>query len=437
MEEQYYLDRARLRDLMKQHPHWPQCRFAAILGRSRSWVKKWMKRLRQTPPDDAAVLWGQSRARQTSPRRVNQAIVDRVLDIRDHPPDNLQRTPGPRAILYYLHRDEGLQAKATYLPRSPATIWGILDQHDRIYREPKRTHTPLERPDPLLDWQIDFKSISSVPPQPEGKQQHVVEVLNVVDMGTSLLLDALPREDYNAETAIISLTNTFLVEGLPRSITFDRDPRFVASASSRDFPSAFMRYLLCLDIQIHVCPPSRPDLNAFVERYHRNYEEECLQIHRPTTLDQTHDVTKAYQWHYNHERPHQGVACNNQPPYVAFPSLPKLRRLPEMVDPDRWLLAYHQHKFKRRVRSNGSVEVDKKSYYIGRQFKGCYVVLELDAHQRQFIAWHEGRAIKQLPIKGLHDAPLRFEDYLAFICEQAISEWRRWGRDALHTRRWW
>jgi transposase InsO family protein len=70
---------------------------------------------------------------------------------------------------------------------------------------------------------------------------------------------------------------------------------------------------------VSICPPRRPDLNAFVERYHRSYNEECLQVYRPTDLESVRMVTAAWGQHYNHERPHQGLACGNQPPRKAFP----------------------------------------------------------------------------------------------------------------------
>jgi len=71
--------------------------------------------------------------------------------------------------------------------------------------------------------------------------------------------------------------------GLPPKITFDRDPRFVGGAAGRDFPSPLVRFLLCLGIQPNVYPPHRPDKHAFVERYHRTYNQECVQVYHPQT----------------------------------------------------------------------------------------------------------------------------------------------------------
>jgi hypothetical protein len=41
-----------------------------------------------------------------------------------------------------------------------------------------------------------------VPVDPDGKQQHVVEVLDTLDAGTSILLAAQVRPDFTAETAL-------------------------------------------------------------------------------------------------------------------------------------------------------------------------------------------------------------------------------------------
>src|SRR3712207_5468340 len=104
MEEQWVVDRCRLRELLRRHPDWSQRALARELGRSLGWVKKWCRRLRDAPPGDESVLRGQSRARKHPPPRVSQAVVERILAIRDQPPAHLQRVPGPRAILYYLQQ---------------------------------------------------------------------------------------------------------------------------------------------------------------------------------------------------------------------------------------------------------------------------------------------------------------------------------------------
>ena len=423
MEEQWYADRCRLRELLRAHPDWSKRRLAEHLGRSLGWVKKWRRRLREAPPEDEAVLRGHSRARRQPPPTISAAVVDRILAIRDHPPAHLQRVPGPRAILYYLHRDEELAASGERLPRSTRTVWQILARHGRIAQWPPRVHEPLDRPPPLTAWQLDFKDVSTVPADPEGKRQHVVEALNTLDTGTSLLLNAQVRADFTAETTLVAVVETLRVHGLPDTVTIDRDPRFVGAPSGCDFPSPFLRCLACLGVEVDVCPPRRPDKNAFVERYHRSYDQECLQIHRPATQEAAAAVTATFARHYNEERPNQALSCGNQPPRAAFPTLPPRPPLPQQVDPDRWLRLVDGRRYVRKVRRNGSVKIETESYYVSQRLAGQYVTLRVRAEDKALVVHHRQQELKRLPLRGLQGAPLSLEDYVALMREQART-WR-------------
>ncbi len=439
MEAQWVAKRAMLRHLASLHPEWTRPQLAAAVGTSLSFVKKWLTRFREADPNDLQVLFSRSRARHTPPPPPDLRLVQRIAEIRTTPPENLQRTPGPRAIIYYLHRDADLAAQGIVPPTSTRTIWKILRKLGYILAPPERTHKPLEPREPLQEVQMDFKDASTVPADPEGKQQHVVEVLNFVDAGTSILLSAQPHDAFHAETALDAVVTFLRTSGLPPILTFDRDPRWVGSSSGRDFPSALRRFLLCLGIEPHICPPQRPDKNAFVERYHRSYNQECLQVHRPSTLQEVREVTERFVQHYNEERPHQGRSCKNQPPRVAHPTLPILPAVPETVDPDRWLQRLHGQAFARRIGSDGCVDVDLEPYYIKQALAGQSVVLLVNAHEKLFEVWHGGALIKQLPIKGLHGEVLPFDRYVTLIKQEARSEQRRrqmTGRSFQQLRLW-
>jgi transposase len=113
---------------------------------------------------------------------------------------------------------------------------------------------------------MDFKDVSSVSAEQssQGKRQHVIEVCNFVDAGTSIALFAQAREDFHEQTAMEAVISFLQRYGRPHQITFDRDPRWVGSVSGRDFPSPLRRLLLCLGIQPNICPPHRPDKNDLV-----------------------------------------------------------------------------------------------------------------------------------------------------------------------------
>jgi len=206
----YYAARANLYHLWQLHPEWEHAALAAAIGSSKGWVKKWLKRLREEQAAGvplADILSGHSRAREHPPVKTAALVVEQVLAIRDQPPEGLRRVPGQQAIRYYLERDGALLFFQLPIP-SAKTIDRILKAHDRIPELKQRLHQPMERPAPMTCWQIDFKDVSSVPADPHGKRQHVVETLNIIDMGTSVLLDAQVRADFTAETALQAVALT-------------------------------------------------------------------------------------------------------------------------------------------------------------------------------------------------------------------------------------
>jgi hypothetical protein len=189
---------------------------------------------------------------------------------------------------------------------------------------------------------------------------------------------------------------------------------------------------MCLGIQERVCPAHRPDLNAFVERYHRTLKYECLLVERPQTPAQVRQVTAAFVAHYNFERPNQARSCGNQPPRVAFADLPRLAPLPDVVDPDRWLWAVDGQHFVRKVRHNGSVLLETESYYIQESLAGQYVDVCIDALKQELVIWHRHQPIKRVAIKGLAKTALSFEQFAQLMSQQALAEQRRQAQAHRH-----
>ncbi len=143
MEAVYYAARANLQRLLRQYPDWTRPQLAQATGMSVSRIDTWEKRLLHAPKDDEQVLHGLSRAPHHPLPRLNQQVVDRVLEIRDDPPEGLGRTSGPKAILYYLSRDESLKERGLRLPKSTRTIHRLLRENGRIASRLPRSRFPL------------------------------------------------------------------------------------------------------------------------------------------------------------------------------------------------------------------------------------------------------------------------------------------------------
>jgi Integrase core domain len=213
--------------------------------------------------------------------------------------------------------------------------------------------------------------------------------------------------------------------GLPEELTVDRDPRFVGGPGAWDFPSPFLRFLACLGVAVRITPPRRPDRNAFIERYHGTDNRECLQVHKPATLERAREVTAAFREHYNRERPNQALTCGNRPPLAAFPALPPRPPVPGVIDPDAWLRLVERRRYVRKVSPAGMAVVETQRYYVGRRLAGQRVALSVDARERALVVRHGGAVVKRLPLRGLREAPLPFERFVDLMSREARAQARR------------
>ena len=126
---------------------------------------------------------------------------------------------------------------------------------------------------------------------------------------------------------------------------------------------------------------------------------------------QLRQAAMQFQQHYNWSRPHQGLSCGNRPPRVAFPTLPELPPVPDVVDADRWLRVNDGLHLVRLVRRDGTVRVDLKSYYVA---------LHLSAAKRALLVVHDHQVTKMLPLKGLWGKALRFEVFVRLMMGQVM-----------------
>lgn len=166
LEAQWIAKPAMLRHLALQPPQWTRPQLAQACGPWVSFVKKWLKRFGETDPNDLHVLFSRSRARHTPPPPPDLPLVQRIIEIRTTPPENLQRTPGPRTILSSLKGDAHLAAQGIAPPRSTRTIWKLLRKLGLILDPAERTHKPLEPCEPMQEVHLDFKDATTVPPDP-------------------------------------------------------------------------------------------------------------------------------------------------------------------------------------------------------------------------------------------------------------------------------
>jgi len=172
---------------------------AVLVGSSKSGAC----RFREAAPDDLVVLHARSCARKTPPPTLDPRMIERIVQMRESPPEHFQRVPGPKALLSDLPRDPQLQARGAPLPRSTRTSLqdpaatrlhsgGANPSSEAVFRHVSRSKRSR--------WISKTRAL--FPPIQKANKSRVVEVLNFVDAGTSILLSAQTHQDFHARSRL-------------------------------------------------------------------------------------------------------------------------------------------------------------------------------------------------------------------------------------------
>jgi hypothetical protein len=238
----------------------------------------------------------QSRAPKNRPRQTPEAVKAVICELRESLSEKYHRAAGASLIRHYLHKHQIALDGKFFVPRSSRMITQILRERDYILPPRKREHIPLPLCAPMEEWEMDFCEIRLE----DGK----FEFFLVVDRGTSRVVHLEGCPGYRSDSALQAVLRLFLLNGLPKRLRLDRDPRFVWSWSADGFPAPLVRMLHVLGVEAVICPPRRPDKKPYVERCIRTFKHEWLGRFSLDTLADCYEALRAFPHYHNHERIH-------------------------------------------------------------------------------------------------------------------------------------
>lgn len=250
----------------------------------------------------------------TPAKRLLRALKPLVFELRHTLSEQFHRKAGAKTILYGLQQLHAQQLLPFPLPTSPTTITKLLHELKCIQPPQSVVHEPLVLPPPNEEWELNFAVVWLA-------EDERLEFLLVVDRGTSRVIHVEGCRGYNAEMALESIAAVLCQHSLPKRLRFDRDPRLWGAWTRDSYPSPLIRFLRVLGIEPVVCPPHRPDLKPVVERTIQTLKYEWLARFELPTVGAGLEALAQFASYYNDTRPHQGRACQNRPPSVAFPEL--------------------------------------------------------------------------------------------------------------------
>ena len=354
----------------------PVAELAKTHGVHRSWIYKLIARYRA---EGDGGLDARSKRPRCSPTQTPERYVREIVSLRKQLVA-VGFDAGPQTIRAHLQREHA------DVP-SVATIWRMLKRAGFITPQPhKRPRSSLIRFEAQLPnemWQADV----TVWQLASGE---VVEILNLIDDHSRLLLgaDAYPR--VKAADVVHSFHKAAQLHGLPESFLSDNGAVFVGSYRRG---KVLLEYELeRLGVEFKNSRPYHPQTLGKVERLHQTLKRYLSKQKPAKTLSELQGQLDAFVRYYNHIRPHR--ALGRRTPLQAYGC--KLKARPAGATAQTYFRVRED-----RVDKAGKVSLryDSRLYKIGlgRAHKGRVVKL-LVADQDIRVIDANGELIRELTL---------------------------------------
>lgn len=344
-------------------------------------VAKWLKRYEQQGP---AGLVDRSRAAHVHPNQTPDAVVERILALRQAHP--LWGAPKLRAILQQRHPELHCPAASTI---GETLRRAGLTQQRKIRRRTPPHSRPLAHagaPNEVLS--IDFKGWFVCA---DGER---VDALTILDNYSRYLLccQTVERCDYDHVRAL--LDRVFRDYGLPRAIRSDNGSPFATTTLGG--LSRLSVWWLKLGIAVERIEPSKPAQNGRQERFHRTWQRHTASPPAANRRAQQ-EAFRRFRSEYNEQRPHQ--ALGQRPPASVYEPSPRRypRPLLEMEYPRGWAV--------RKVHKSGALDWRGCEVHATRVLWGERVGLE-EIADGVYRVWFGSLALGDLDERKGKIAPL-------------------------------
>jgi transposase InsO family protein len=301
--------------------------------------------------DGVAALAPLSRRPLTSPAQTMPDLEAEIVRIRKANP-----RWGARTIHTHLVR-----SGAPHVP-AVSTIHRVLQRNSLITPRAQRRAVPawrrFERYAPNDLWQIDGTQVTLT----DGS---VAWVIDILDDHARFAIGATASRRFTATTAWRAMETAIAEHGAPRQLISDNGVQFISRDGHK--PVHFQQRLAAMGIRQLSSRPAHPQTCGKLERYHRTFKDFYADHGPATTIDELQALCDRFRWHYNHQRPHQGL--NHQLPAEVYQALPKVapgdRRPRRRKTGPRVLI----------VSPQGSVHYRKRKIGIGMHWKGQQVTV--------------------------------------------------------------
>ena len=343
------------------------------LGRSRSWLYKWVTRY---TPDDAAWCESQSRRPHASPFRIPAEVEDIVEMVRLSL-YNKGLFCGDQAIRWELE-EMGVQP----LP-SLSTISRILYRRDLTHRrtgqyEPKgKAYPALPTLLPNQTHQADLVG----PCYLTGP----IRFYSVNSIDTALNRCGIePMPSRAAQSVLDAFYALWKRMGIPDNLQVDNEMAFFGSPVHPRGMGQLIRLCLLYGVDLWFIPPAEPWRNGVIEKFNDHYRQKFLAKVTIASMTQLRRASLAYEHKHNStyrysklrgETPLQALAHRERK--LVFPNREKAPRHP-LKKPESG--CYHLVRF---IRSNCQLNIFGELFTAPPETQYEYVVATIDVKEQK------------------------------------------------------
>jgi transposase InsO family protein len=264
---------------------------AARAGVTRQTVQRWLRRY---AADGLAGLVDGSSVPASCPHQMAPVVEARIVALRrEHP------GWGPRTLGHHLGR-EGFDP----VP-GRSSIYRCLVRHGLIEVSPRRKkradYRRWERSRSMELWQMDIVGGVVLA---DGWRASIV---SGIDDHSRFVVSAHVVRRATARPTCDALAKAMRAHGVPAEILTDNGKVFTGRFGPGTGEVLFDRICRENGIRHLLTAPRSPTTTGKIERWHKTLRREFLDGKVFLDLDDAQAQLEAWVWHYNHDRPHQGI----------------------------------------------------------------------------------------------------------------------------------
>src|ERR1700712_3233977 len=202
-------------------------------------------------------------------------------------------------------------------PRTISTIHRVSQRNSLITPRERRRAVPawrrFERYAPNDLWQIDGTQV-------ELADDSKAWIIDILDDHARFAIGSTAARRFTATAAWRAMETAIGEHGAPRQLISANGTQFISRDGHQ--PVHFQQRLAAMGIRQLSSRPAHPQTCGKLERYHRTFKDFYADNGPAATIEELQALCDQFRWHYNHQRPHQGI--DDQLPVEVYQALPKV-----------------------------------------------------------------------------------------------------------------